>query len=102
MSGAAPFEAGGRMRFGAYIDGQRVEAWKDHYLDYGKLKKMLTVLAESNKSHTSSAMEQRVTSLSVKPIAVGGNGSIGELSESDLYSALEAELAREKSRDKRA
>jgi rubrerythrin len=37
------------MRFGAYIESQRVDAWKDHYLDYSKLKNLLSVLADNSK-----------------------------------------------------
>jgi SPX domain protein involved in polyphosphate accumulation len=47
-----------RMRFGEQLNTQLVEEWRDYYLDYDKLKKMIKQLEESFVSKATNTGEK--------------------------------------------
>ncbi|GBG26005.1 Vacuolar transporter chaperone 4 [Hondaea fermentalgiana] len=86
------------MKFGQYLEAQRVEGWEAHYLDYRKLKSMIKALAEVESTGMDvdvgkSGYGERVTSLSTVPNQQAHGKFEGkDISEADFFTELEAEM----------
>lgn len=86
------------MKFGAYLESHLHKEWKDHYINYKKLKNVIKSLAEVERSAVfvpdgSSGAGERVTSLSTNPsAAIKGKFQGKDITESDFFAFLEEEM----------
>lgn len=86
------------MKFGKYLELSAVPEWKDHYLNYHRLKDMIKALSqveskEADIEEGSSGFGERVTSLSMVPNPKPAGKFEGkDITEADFFNFLEAEL----------
>lgn len=87
------------MKFGKYLEAQKVAELSDGYLDYEKLKNMLTALGSTvDKASPALDIEQRATSLTTKKAGstairqVNFEGKL--ITETDFFTALEEEMSK--------
>lgn len=86
------------MKYGKYLASQINAEWADKYLDYERLKKMISALSSVQALDVDVARTgfgERTTSLSVVPSKQNSarfNGK--DITESDFFTALEAEMSK--------
>lgn len=80
------------MKFGEYLQSQKVQAWDASYLDYNRLKTMIKELETQHLSHYSQDLGKG-TSLSVpRPTNAAGVPEENAVTQEQFYSFLENEM----------
>ena len=79
------------MKYGEYLNAQKLPEWSEFYLNYDKLKKMIKQMEEVHLSAPSD--DSKATSLSIpRPTNAAGVPMQQSITQEDFYVFLEQEM----------